>query len=102
MMMYWFTGIALYQCKRERTKIDVGGKERAEDDESSEKAGSRPACRRTQEEGARSTHTLTHAAGRKLTALHKHKVLAYYGAALQVDERGPAGRGVTAECGPGH
>ena len=86
--------------QRERTKIDVGGKERAEDDASSEKAGSRPACRRTQEEGARSTHTLTHAAGRKLTALHKHKVLAY-GAALQIDERGPA-RGVTAECGPGH
>jgi hypothetical protein len=52
--------------------------------------------------GARSTHTLTHAAGRKLTALHKHKVLAYYGAALQIDERGRAGRGVTAECGPGH
>lgn len=34
------------------------------------------------------THTLTHAAGRKLTALHKHKVLAYYGTALQIDERG--------------
>ena len=93
--------------KRERSKIDVGGKERAEDDESSEKAGSpsQPAGQHAgggHRKGARSTHTLTHASGRKLTALHKHKVLAYYGAALQVDERGPAGRGVTAECGPGH
>jgi len=29
----------------------------------------------------------------------KHKVLGYYGGALQIDER-PGG--VTAECGPGH
>lgn len=47
---------------------------------------------------ARSTHNLTHAAGRKLTTLHKHKVLGYYGGALQIDE---SPGGVTAECGPG-
>ena len=55
--------------------FDAVGKASAED-VSSEKAARR-------KPGA---HTLTHAAGRKLTTLHKHKVLGYYGGALQIDE----------------